>query len=68
MIYAFSTIGLQDDETSLFKPVCQSLPLDLQSPISVSLLKKVMVRENELLNMHHLAVILRRVIHNQLFY
>lgn len=47
----FSTIGcskqLQDDETLLFKPVCESLnlPLDLQSPISVSLLKKVMVRE-----------------------
>ena len=38
---------MQDDETLLFKPVCESLnlPLDLQSPISVSLLKKVMVRE-----------------------
>ena len=36
---------LSDDEISLLKPICRSLEIPLQSPVSVNFHKKVMVTE-----------------------
>lgn len=38
---------LTDDEVLLLKPICRTLDLPLQPPVSINLLKKVMVTEKQ---------------------